>query len=333
MIDLSVVWAGLLVLSVFIYVILDGFDLGLGILFPFLENNEHRAVAMNTVAPVWDGNETWLVLGGGGLFAAFPLAYAVMMPALYAPFTVMILALVFRGVAFEFRWRDPAHEAVWDTSFAFGSLLATFSQGIVLGALVQGIEVANRSYAGGWWDWLTPFSVTCGVALTVGYALLGACWLLLKTEGSLRDHGYRLARINAVGTLVFIFVISVWTPFLSPDIAQRWFTFPQLMFVLPVPTLTAIFAAVLGWGLFKKVDRVPFPAAIGLFALCFSGLIVGMFPYIVPRAITIHDAAAPDSSLSFMLIGAVILLPLILAYTSYSYWVFRGKVGPDSGYH
>ena len=333
MIDLPIIWAGLLVLSVFIYVILDGFDLGLGILFPFLEGNQERAIAMNTVAPVWDGNETWLVLGGGGLFAAFPLAYAVMMPALYAPFTVMILALVFRGVAFEFRWRDPDHEKLWDTSFAFGSLLATFSQGIVLGALVQGIEVADRAYSGGWWDWFTPFSMACGVALTVGYALLGACWLLLKTEGQLRDHAYRLAKFTAIGTFVFVAIVSVWTPFLSPDIAQRWFTFPQLMFVLPVPTLTAVLGGLLAWGLLRKHDYVPFPAAIGLFGLCFAGLIIGMFPYIVPRAITIHDAAAPDSSLSFMLVGAVILLPLILAYTSYSYWVFRGKVGADSGFH
>ena len=333
MFDLPMIWASLLALAIFIYVILDGFDLGIGIVFPFLESDRDRDVAMNSVAPIWDGNETWLVLGGGGLMAAFPLAYAVVMPALYAPFIVMILALVFRGVAFEYRWRDKAHEKIWDRSFFFGSLLATFCQGIVLGTFVQGIEVTGRAYGGGWWDWLTPFTLTCGIALLCGYALLGTTWLVMKTEGTLRDTAYRLARRVGLGTLFFVGIVSLWTPFLSPEIADRWFTFPHLLFVLPVPTLTAVLAAVLGWGLIKRKDNAPFPAAIGLFALCFVGLGIGISPYIVPRAITIHEAAAPDSSLIFMLVGAAILIPLILAYTAYSYWVFRGKVDPDTGYH
>lgn len=333
MFDLPTIWAGLLALAIFIYIILDGFDLGIGIVFPFLRNDADRDVAMNSVAPIWDGNETWLVLGGGGLFAAFPLAYAVVMPALYAPFIVMILALVFRGVAFEFRWRDKAHEKIWDRSFFWGSLVATFCQGIVLGAFVQGIHVEGRAYAGGWWDWLTPFTITCGVALLAGYGLLGTTWLVMKTEGSLRDSAYRYAKIAGLATLVFVGIVSLWTPFLSPEIAERWFTFPQLLFVLPVPTLTAILAAILGWSLIKRKDAIPFPTAIGLFALCFAGLGIGVTPYIVPRAITIQDAAAPDSSLLFMLVGAVILLPLIIGYTAYSYWVFRGKIDPDAGYH
>jgi len=333
MLDLPVIWAGLLALAIFIYVILDGFDLGIGVIFPFLDNDDDRALAMNSVAPVWDGNETWLVLGGGGLMAAFPLAYAIVMPALYAPFIAMILALVFRGVAFEFRWRDKAHEKIWDHSFHFGSLLATFCQGLVLGAFVQGIEVEGRAYAGGWWDWLTPFSVMCGIALVAGYALLGATWLILKTEGGLRDRAYRLAGFAAIATLAFMGIVSAWTPFLSPEIADRWFTFPQLIFVLPVPTLTAALAAMLGWSLIKRRDAIAFPSAIGLFGLCFAGLGIGISPYIVPRAITIHEAAAPDSSLAFMLIGAAILLPLILAYTAYAYWVFRGKIDGSAGYH
>ncbi len=333
MFDLPMIWATLLALAIFIYVILDGFDLGIGIVFPFLDNDDDRALAMNTVAPVWDGNETWLVLGGGGLFAAFPLAYAVVMPALYAPFIIMILALVFRGVAFEYRWRDKAHEKIWDRSFHFGSLTATFMQGIVLGAFVQGIEVDGRAYGGGWWDWLTPFTVMCGIALTVGYALLGATWLVMKTQSTLRKRAYWLARRAGVLTLLFVGVVSLWTPFLSPEIAERWFTFPQLLFVLPVPTLTAILAGILGWSLFTEKDMIPFPSAIGLFGLCFAGLGIGITPYIVPRAITIHEAAAPDSSLGFMLVGAVILLPLILGYTAYSYWVFRGKIDPEAGYH
>ena len=220
MFDLPTIWAGLLALAIFIYVILDGFDLGIGIVFPFLKNDADRDVAMNSVAPVWDGNETWLVLGGGGLFAAFPLAYAVVMPALYAPFIIMILALVFRGVAFEYRWRDKAHEKIWDRSFFFGSLIATFCQGIVLGAFVQGIEVDGRAYGGGWWDWLTPFTVTCGIALVAGYALLGTTWLVLKTEGTLRDSAYRFAIRSGLATLAFVGIVSLWTPFLSPEIAD-----------------------------------------------------------------------------------------------------------------
>jgi cytochrome d ubiquinol oxidase subunit II len=333
MFDLPTIWAGLLALAIFIYVILDGFDLGIGIVFPFLDTDECRDVAMNSVAPVWDGNETWLVLGGGGLLAAFPLAYAIVLPALYAPFIVMILALVFRGVAFEYRWRDKAHEKIWDRSFFFGSVLATFTQGIVLGAFVQGIEVEGRAYAGGWWDWLTPFSLMCGVALTAGYALLGSTWLVMKSEGILREKSYGIARPMAIATLVFMGIVSLWTPFLSPEIADRWFTFPQLFFVLPVPTFVFVLAFVLGWGLIKRRDNVPFLATIGIFLLCFIGLGIGITPYIVPRAITIAEAAAPDKSLIFMLVGALILLPMILAYTAYAYWVFRGKVDPEAGYH
>lgn len=333
MIDLPVIWAGLLAVAIFIYVILDGFDLGIGIVFPLLKKGQERDQAMNSVAPIWDGNETWLVLGGGGLFAAFPLAYAIVMPALYAPFIIMILALVFRGVAFEYRWRDKSHEKHWDRSFHFGSLVAAFMQGVVLGAFVQGIEVEGRAYGGGRWDWLSPFTVTCGIALTFGYALLGTSWLVLKTQGELRQRAYRLSRRAALVTLGFMGVVSLWTPFLSPDIAQRWFSFPQLMFVLPVPTLTAVLAGILAWGLLKERDAVPFPAAIALFGLCFAGLGIGIAPYIVPRAVTIHEAAAPDSSLLFMLVGAAVLLPLILTYTAYSYWVFRGKIDPERGYH
>ncbi len=333
MFDLPTIWAALLALSVFIYVILDGFDLGIGLVFPFLKTDACRDVAMNSVAPVWDGNETWLVLSGGGLMAAFPLAYAVVMPALYAPFIIMILALVFRGVAFEFRWRDKAHEAIWDKSFFFGSWVATFMQGIVLGAFVQGIEVEGRAYAGGWWDWLTPFSLTCGLALTAGYALLGSTWLIMKTEGEVRDLTYKVAEVFAVAMIVFMGVVSVWTPFLSAEIAQRWFTFPQLLFVMPVPTLVFICIGALGWGLWKRIDRLPFFATIGLFLLSFIGLGIGLTPYIVPRAITIAEAAAPDKSLLFMLVGAAILLPMILIYTAYSYWVFRGKMDPTVGYH
>ncbi|PHR61290.1 MAG: cytochrome d ubiquinol oxidase subunit II [Robiginitomaculum sp.] len=333
MIDLSTIWAGLLALSIFIYVILDGFDLGIGVIFPFLDNDDDRAIAMNSVAPVWDGNETWLILGGGGLFAAFPLAYAIIMPALYAPFIAMILALVFRGVAFEYRWRDKRHEKTWDRAFHFGSFVATFMQGIVLGAFIQGIEVEGRAYAGGWWDWASPFTFTCGLALTAGYALLGSTWLIMKTENGLRDRAYAIAKNTGRATLLFIGIVSIWTPFLSPKIAAQWLSFPHIFFVLPVPILTLVLAAITAWGLTKRKDNVPFLATIGLFGLCFAGLGIGVTPYIVPHVITIQQAAAPDVSLSFMLVGALIFLPLILGYTAYSYWVFRGKIDPKAGYH
>lgn len=333
MIDLPTIWAGILAAALFIYVVLDGFDLGIGILFPFLNKGKDRDVAMNSVAPVWDGNETWLVLGGGGLFAAFPLAYSIVLPALYAPFTIMILALVFRGVAFEFRWRDKAHERYWDLSFIAGSMIATFMQGLTLGAFVQGIDVEGRAYAGGWFDWLTPFSILCGVALLSGYGLLGAAWLILKTEGDLRDRAYAFAMRTGLLTFAFVAVVSLWTPFLSPDIATLWFSWPNILFLSPVPLLVLVLGGVMVWGLRKRHDRVPFPAAIGLFFLSFTGLGLSIAPFIVPRAVTIHEAAAPDASLAFMLVGTAVMLPLILAYTTYSYWVFRGKIDPDEGYH
>jgi cytochrome d ubiquinol oxidase subunit II len=334
MLDLPLIWAGLLSLGVFIYVALDGFDLGIGLLFPFLASDGDRDIAMNSVAPVWDGNETWLVLGGGGLFAAFPLAYAIVMPALYAPFIAMLLALVFRGVAFEYRWRDKSHRRIWDSSFVFGSLLATFMQGIVLGTFVQGIEVEGRAYAGGWWDWLSPFTVMTGVALCFGYALLGSAWLALKTDGQLRMQAYRFSALAAKGTFFFVCVVSLWTPFLSPDIYARWFTTPTVYYLAPVPLLTAGVAGVIAWSIKNKRDRLVYPAVLLLLGLCFLGLGIGLAPYIVPRAITIHQAAAPDASLLFMLAGALVMLPLILGYTAYSYWIFRGKVRPgEEGYH
>ncbi|MBU2583203.1 MAG: cytochrome d ubiquinol oxidase subunit II [Alphaproteobacteria bacterium] len=332
-IDLPFIWAGLIAFAVLAYVILDGFDLGLGILFPFMRTGGQRDVAMNTVAPVWDGNETWLVLGGGGLFAVFPLAYAVIMPALYAPIIAMLLGLIFRGVAFEFRWKTKENQWVWDWSFALGSLTAAFAQGITLGALVQGIEVANRGYAGGWWDWLTPFSILTGFAVVVGYALLGATWLIYKTEGALQQQAYGWAWTTGFGTVFLIGIVSMWTPFLDDVFMQRWFSFPAIIYSAPVPILVAAAAYSLLVGLKERHELRPFVSALALFVLCFVGLGIGFYPYIVPHSITIWDAAAPDSSLMFLLYGASVLIPLILAYTAYSYWVFRGKVREGDGYH
>lgn len=331
--ELSFIWAGIIAFAVLTYVILDGFDLGVGLLFPLTKDEQERDVMMNSVAPIWDGNETWLVMGGGGLFAVFPLAYAVVMPALYMPITIMLLGLVFRGVAFEYRWRTTRWKRTWDVSFFGGSLAASFCQGIALGALVQGIEIEGRAYAGGWWDWLTPFTVLTGIAVTVGYAMLGATWLNMKLEGRIQAHMRRLAWPFAVATVVFMGVFSLWTPFLDIEYFNRWLTWPAMGFSMLVPLLVA--AAVFGLfqGLQRQRDVQPFLCALAMFVLGFIGIGISFYPHIVPPSLTIADAAAPDSSLAFALVGTVILLPLILAYTAYAYWVFRGKIDPNEGYH
>lgn len=331
--DLPFIWAVVLAVAILAYVILDGFDLGVGILFPFLKPGSERDTAMNTVVPVWDGNETWLVLGGSGLFAGFPLAYAVVMPALYAPIIAMLLGLVFRGVAFEFRWRDEGHQKAWDAAFALGSVVATFAQGVVLGAFVQGIEIDGRAYGGGWWDWLTPFSMLTGFSLIAGYGLLGAAWLIGKTEGSLRDRSYEIARKLLYVVVLLIGAVSLWMPFLDPDITARWFSWPNIAYLSPVPLLVAGLGLLLLRALANRKDRQPFPLALGLFVLSYAGLGISLYPYVVPRSLTIWQAAAPDASLAFMLVGAIMLLPLIIGYTAYAYWIFRGKVKANAGYH
>jgi cytochrome bd ubiquinol oxidase subunit II len=333
LIDLPHIWAGLIAFAVLAYVILDGFDLGVGILFPFVRGEAYRDEMMNSVAPVWDGNETWLVLGGGGLFAVFPLAFSIIMPALYVPITMMLLGLIFRGVAFEFRWKTRRGQFLWDWAFAGGSTIAAFAQGIALGALVQGIPVASRAYSGGWWDWLTPFSLLTGLALVIGYALLGATWLILKTEDHVQHRAYEIAFWVAPATVLLIGIVSAWTPFLSPLYMARWFSWPMILLAVPVPALVLIMALVLWRGLQQRREVSPFLAALGLFTLCFIGLGISFYPHIVPNSVTIRDAAAPDNSLAFLLYGAGVLIPIILAYTAYSYWVFRGKVNAAGGYH
>ncbi|MGJ8628882.1 MAG: cytochrome d ubiquinol oxidase subunit II [Sulfitobacter sp.] len=331
--ELSFIWAGIIALAVLIYVILDGFDLGVGLLFPLTKDEGERNVMMNSVAPIWDGNETWLVLGGGGLFAVFPLAYAVVMPALYMPITLMLLGLVFRGVAFEYRWRTKRFKPLWDMAFFGGSLTAALCQGIALGALVQGIEIEGRAYAGGWWDWLTPFSILTGVAVTIGYALLGATWLNMKLVGRIQEHMRGLIWPLAVATLAFMAAVSLWTPFQNDAYFGRWFAWPTAVFSVLVPVLIGLALFGLFYGIKNGRDVQPFLCALILFILGFIGIGISFYPHIVPPSLTITEAAAPDSSLAFALVGTVILLPMILAYTAYAYWVFRGKVDPDEGYH
>ncbi|WP_311200319.1 cytochrome d ubiquinol oxidase subunit II [Jannaschia sp. W003] len=334
--DLTVIWAFVIAFAVLVYVVLDGFDLGLGMLFPAEAAKRDRDVMMNSVAPVWDGNETWLVLGGGGLFAAFPLAYALILPALYAPLIAMLLALIFRGVAFEFRWRTKRWERVWDWAFTGGSAVAALAQGIALGALLQGIAIdeAAREYAGGWWDWLTPFSLAVGVAVMCGYMLLGATWLVMKTEGPLQERMRRRAWPLGLATLGFIGLVSLWTPFLQEGYYNRWFAGWGLAAAVAVGISVLAVAVLMFRSLtIHRHEYRPFVLSLLLFVLCFGGLGVSMFPYIVPTEVTIWEAAAPRNAQVFMLVGAGFLIPIILAYTAYAYWVFRGKIDPDAGYH
>ncbi|TWC10951.1 MULTISPECIES: cytochrome d ubiquinol oxidase subunit II [unclassified Pseudomonas] len=333
-IDLPLIWAVVIIFGIMMYVIMDGFDLGIGILFPFIRGERDRDVMMNTVAPVWDGNETWLVLGGAGLFGAFPLAYSVVLSALYLPLILMLIGLIFRGVAFEFRFKAKAEKRhLWDKAFIGGSLTATFFQGVALGAFIDGFQVVNRQFAGGSLDWLTPFTMFCGLALIAAYALLGCTWLIMKTEGKLQEQMHDLARPLAFVVLAVIGIVSLWTPLAHADIAARWFTLPNLFWFLPVPILVLVTM----YGLFRAVARnahyTPFILTLVLIFLGYSGLGISLWPNIVPPSISIWDAASPPQSQGFMLVGTLFIIPLILVYTFWSYYVFRGKVTHDDGYH
>ncbi|MFJ2985141.1 MULTISPECIES: cytochrome d ubiquinol oxidase subunit II [unclassified Pseudomonas] len=333
-IDLPLIWAVIIIFGVMMYVVMDGFDLGIGMLFPFVKGERDRDVMMNTVAPVWDGNETWLILGGAGLFGAFPMAYAVVLEALYLPLILMLIGLIFRGVAFEFRFKakdDKRH--IWNKAFIGGSLVATFFQGVALGAFMEGFKVVDRHYAGGTLDWLTPFSLFCGLGLIVAYTLLGCTWLIMKTEGPLQEQMHKLGRPLALVLLVVIGIVSLWTPIAYPQIADRWFSMPNLLWFMPVPILVLVTF----YGLFKAVARsanyTPFLLTLVLIFLGYSGLGISLWPNIIPPSISIWEAAAPPQSQGFMLVGTLFILPFILGYTFWSYYVFRGKVTHEDGYH
>ncbi|MCZ4321049.1 cytochrome d ubiquinol oxidase subunit II [Pseudomonas anguilliseptica] len=333
-IDLSLIWAVIIAFGVMMYVVMDGFDLGIGILFPFVKSEGERDVMMNTVAPVWDGNETWLVLGGAALFGAFPLAYAVVLSALYLPLIFMLLGLIFRGVAFEFRFKAKAAKRhIWDKAFIGGSLTATFFQGVALGAYIDGFEVVDRVYAGGALDWLTPFSLFCGLALIAAYALLGCTWLIMKTEGRLQQQMHDLARPLVFVLLGVTGIVSLWTPLAHAEIAERWFSLPNIFWFMPVPLLVLLCT----WALLRAVARnanySPFLLTLTLIFLGYSGLGISLWPHIIPPSISIWDAAAPPQSQGFILVGALLIIPFILMYTAWSYYVFRGKVTEEDGYH
>tara|TARA_B100001939_G_scaffold317850_5_gene304817 strand:- start:4901 stop:5923 length:1023 start_codon:yes stop_codon:yes gene_type:complete len=328
--NLPLIWGGLIATAILLYVLLDGFDLGLGILFLFAPDEQSRDRMMNSIAPFWDGNETWLVLGGGGLFAAFPLAYAVLLPALYIPIILMLLGLIFRGVAFEFRFKATGRDRqLWDLAFHSGSLLATFMQGMVLGGFVQGVMVAGRSFAGGPFDWLTAFSVMTGLALVFGYTLLGATWLVMKTDGPLQHWARRVARYVLGFVGLGLALVSLTMPFLNEGVKEFWFSLPNFWALLPLPLITAGLFALLWRSLGRGREVQPFLLALTIFLMGFLGLGLSLWPWVVPYHFTLEEAAAAPESLSLLLVGAVIFLPMVLAYTAWSYYVFRGKTAEN----
>lgn len=334
-VDLAVIWFAIIIFATLMYIVMDGFDLGIGALFLFTRDKAHRDTMVNSVAPVWDGNETWLVLGGAGLFGAFPLAYAVIVDALTIPLTAMLIGLIFRGVAFEFRFKAAeSHRRFWDSAFMWGSLLAIFSQGIIVGAILHGFPLHGRQFAGSPLDWLTPFNLFCGLALIATYALLGATWLILKSDGALLRLMRRLTRTLLLLFLIAMAVISLWTPLTLERIAERWFSLPNVFYFLPVPLLVLTLSLWL-WRLSQRADShaAPFILTLGLLFLGFSGLGISIWPWIIPPNVTLWQAAAPVASQLFMLVGTLLIVPVILAYTAWSYWVFRGKVRVDEGYH
>jgi cytochrome d ubiquinol oxidase subunit II len=329
--DLTLIWVGIIGFGIIMYVLMDGFDLGQGILFPFAPDEEARDVMMNSVAPVWDGNETWLVLGGAGLLAAFPLVYSVFLPALYIGVFLLLAGLIFRGVAFEFRFKAKSSRYLWNWAFAGGSIVASFAQGAVVGTYIQGFETENMRYVGGALDWLTPFTVLTGVGLLLGYALLGSTWLILKSEGYIQDWAYKITPRLLLGVLVVFALIGIWSPFIDDMIRERWFSEISVIWILPIITL--MFAGLLLRSVLQRREGQPFVATVGLFVATFVSLLVSKWPYMVPPNYTFWDAASAHESQLFLLLGLLFVVPFVLMYTAWTYWVFRGKVKAGEGYH
>lgn len=333
-IDFVPLWTIIVGAAVFLYVLLDGFDLGVGMLYAFAPDRASRNLIMNSIAPVWDGNETWLVLGSIGLLAAFPLAFAIIIPAVYFPILVMLLALIFRGVAFEFHFRDAAHATFWDHAFSVGSLIATFAQGIVLGAFIQGFAVEGRSFVGSSFDCFTPFSLFTGLALVFGYGLLGAGWLVLKTEGELQAASRKQGRLCLIGVLLAVGIVSLWTPYMDADISHRWFSWPNMLYLAPIPIITAALV-IFEWRALNSTqsEASPFVYAVCLFLMSYLGIAISRYPMIIPHHFDLWQAASSLDTQAFLIVGTMFLLPVILMYSAWSYWVFRGKVRADIGYH
>ena len=322
---LILTWAVIISFIIMMYVLLDGFDLGIGILFPWIKHGQYRDIMMSSVIPVWDGNETWLVFGAAALYAAFPLAYSVLLPTLYMPIMILLVSLIFRGVAFEFRFKAQRSQFIWDIAFAVGSTVAAFIQGIILGTFVKGygdhLPLPHSAY-----QWLTPFSVFTGLAVVCGYALLGATWLIVKTEGDLQDKLYKAAKILLALVAFFLVAVSIWTVFIEPRVMQRWFSLPNFYYLVPLPLLTIVMVVYNFFCLRNRKEKSPFVLSMGIFIFAYIGFCISAWPYIIPHVVPVWEAAAAPSTLKFILIGTAVLLPILLIYTVYSYHVFRGKV-------
>jgi cytochrome d ubiquinol oxidase subunit II len=326
------VWTTLVAVGVYIYVLLDGFDLGIGVLYGLSANPDHRDLMMRSIAPVWDGNETWLVFCGLALLSAFPIAFSIIIPAIYFPVLIMLLSLIFRGVAFEYRFTDRFRRRFWDGAFHYGSIVATFAQGMILGAFIQGFQTDGRHYTGRSWDFVTLFTILTGFALIGGYTLLGAGWLIIKTEGELQAWSRRMGRGALICVVAGIILVSIWTPLIEPQIYQRWFSWPNMAWLAPVPIATAAVAFWAWRSLALGKGSSPMIAGALLFLLAYVGIGISLWPTIVPYSVTLWQAASSPSTQAFLLVGALFLLPVILMYTGWSYWVFRGKVRSDIGY-
>ena len=330
--DIALVYLLLIGIGVMIYVLLDGFSLGVGILSPLLKSSDNKAIAMKSLSHIWDSNQTWLVFGGVVLFVAFPAVYSFVLSNLYVPIILMLVALIFRGVAFEFRFKADRSQSFWDLSFAFGSTLATFCQGLILGALVG--DMSSTKTMADPVDWFTPFSITTGFALLSGYGLLGACWLIHKAEGNLQVIAKKLALKLLFVMLAFFAVVSIWMLVDQPAVAERWLVFPDSLILLPLPLLSAFFAYRL-WSILRQSREPglkPLAYVMGLFLTAFGGLVAGVFPYIIPGRLTIWEAIAPDKTVYFTLVGNLIFIPVVIAYNIYAYRTFSGKTSMKDGY-
>jgi cytochrome bd ubiquinol oxidase subunit II len=328
------IWMAILCFNITLYVLLDGFSLGVGILFPWAHKEDDRSLMMASVAPVWDGNQTWLVGGGAALFAAFPKAFNLLGTVLYVPLMIMLLALVFRGVAFEFRFK-AARPQVWSLAFTVGSTVAALCQGMILGTFVQGFQFDGLQLLAGPLGFISPFSIVTGIGVVLAYALLGSSWLIYKSEGTLQKWARERARLLLPLVLLTIALVCLWTPIAIPEIRSRWFDWPNPILLSPIPIWTGVIAFVL-WRLLRSDkwhDALPFACCIGLYLMTLVGLAVSLWPFIVPRSFAYWQVAAPDDSLMFTLVGVLLIVPVILVYTAHAYYVFRGKVRLEDAYH
>jgi cytochrome d ubiquinol oxidase subunit II len=324
-------WTVALGLSILLYVTLDGFDLGVGMLFPFAPGEAARRHMLSAISPVWDGNETWLVIAGTVLFGAFSAVYALLLSALYLPLIVMLAALIFRGVAFEFRYKSVRFRWLWDAGFAGGSLIAGFVQGAAVGALVRGLPIRDGVYVGGPLSWLSPFALLCGVGLCLGYSMLGAGWLTYKTAADVQAFAFRSLPRLLIAVLVFLILAFILATALDLRVMHRWSDEPFLIVFPAVGLLACI-------GMYRAARRhqalVPFLCGLLIFAAAFSTLAASFYPYMIPYSMRIDQAVSPPASLSFLFWGAgIFVFPLTLIYTAVVYFVFKGKVDTDAEYH